>query len=345
MRILAISWSVCSFVFFSFSSYRAHAQSTYPAGVYTSLDDLQWKTPSLDTKAKAELRYGSSVYMLGGNDYNVFSNGVLKREIRQDWMAFSDGEHLYLNGHTLGLQSHFTKVLAEGEYLFFNAAINENTVSSIVIPTAILFGLVGGVISHWIIAGRRRSYVLDRTTGRTTLLKPKSMGQLLANDLDLQTDYQNEEDQKRRVIMREYIAKLNDRVAQRKSEEKRSLNIDDSLFIKHVNLIMYRNKAKQKDESLYITISDGVSREVPMNSIIRLNLVYSGNPIKLCVSDSSSCVYLDYSDVTTHYLNCSLTSKSEVAILEIEDDYLGEIHSEAARKAQRKREKRAVKAN
>jgi hypothetical protein len=298
MRILAISWSVCSFVFFSFSSYRAHAQSTYPAGVYTSLHDLQWKTPSLDTKAKAELRYGSSVYMLGGNDYNVFSNGVLKREIRQDWMAFSDGEHLYLNGHTLGLQSHFTKVLAEGEYLFFNAAINENTVSSIVIPTAILFGLVGGVISHWIIAGRRRSYVLDRTTGRTTLLKPKSMGQLLANDLDLQTDYQNEEDQKRRVIMREYIAKLNDRVAQRKSEEKRSLN-----------------------------------------------LVYSGNPIKLCVSDSSSCVYLDYSDVTTHYLNCSLTSKSEVAILEIEDDYLGEIHSEAARKAQRKREKRAVKAN
>jgi len=65
-----------------------------------------------------------------------------------DWLAYSDGTDLFMNCYPIGLQSHYSKVLIEGEYLFFNSGIKESTV------TAILFGLVGGVISSWIIAGK-----------------------------------------------------------------------------------------------------------------------------------------------------------------------------------------------
>ena len=229
-------------------------QTSFPKGVYTSLHDIQWKTPSMKTEATAELRYESSVFVFGGNDYNMYSKGVLKREIRKEWLAYSDGTELYLNCFPMGLQSQYSKVLVEGDYMFFRAGVNENAVKAVVIPSVFIFGItgwllsavlkdgnrispdaipvalasaaVGGIFGNWIFGGRRRSYVLDLSTGMTHKLNPKFMMYLLADDLDLQTDYENEKDQKRLGVIKEYIDKLNDRIEQRKSYEKINLGID-----------------------------------------------------------------------------------------------------------------------
>lgn len=109
------------------------------------------------------------------------------------------------------------------------------------------------------------------------------------------------------------------------------------MYLKHVNLILYRNSFRQKNQSVFLSFSNGVKREISVNSYYRLSFAYSGEPIKICADDTANCIYLGYSNITKHYLNCSLNQNSQTVKLEIEDPYLGEIHSTAALKAQGKR--------
>ena len=80
-----------------------------------------------------------------------------------------------------------------------------------------------------------------------------------------------------------------------------------------------------------------------INSYTHLKLMYSSKPIKVCAGDESSCIYLDYSEKSTLYVNCSKTEKNPLAQLEIVDPSTGEWDSELARNGQRRRKRKAEK--
>ena len=343
MRIQNIVKKVSAITLLFLSALTVFSQTTYPQGIYLSSRDLQSKTPTHTFHATVIQRKSAPLYLLGGNDYQVKSQSIQRREIRKDWLAYSDGTDLFINCYPIGLQSHYSKVLIEGEYLFFNAGIRESTVTAIVLPTALLFGLAGGVISSWIIAGKRRPYALPLSTGTPIQLRKKSMGEILSVEPELQAAYMKEDFKTDQVILRKYIKLVNSHIGVAKREKKVKLDIAESEFTKTVDLVLYRNKSKQKEELLNLLISDSISKEMVINSYTHLKLMYSSKPIKVCAGDESSCIYLDYSEKSTLYVNCSKTEKNPLAQLEIVDPSTGEWDSELARNGQRRRKRKAEK--
>jgi len=256
-----------------------------------------------------------------------------------DWLAYSDGTDLFMNCYPIGLQSHYSKVLIEGEYLFFNSGIKESTV------TAILFGLVGGVISSWIIAGKRRPYVVLISTRTPIQLRKKSMEQLLSVAPELRTAYLKEEAKTNQSVLRKYIASLNSQPELEQREKSLKMKMSQSEYSKTVDLVLNRNKRKQLAEELNLVVSDSITKSMEINSYERLKMMYFSEPIKVCLDDNSSCIYLDYSEASTHYVDCSITETDPHPQLEIVDLSTGEWNSELAKEAQKRRRRKEARLN
>lgn len=81
------------------------AQTACPMGVYQSMEELRLKSPSKQSNIIIEKRSGADKAMVGGNDFKITceDEGVFKNEVKREWVAYSDGDHLYLNGFHFGI--------------------------------------------------------------------------------------------------------------------------------------------------------------------------------------------------------------------------------------------------
>lgn len=99
-------------------------KTSFPAGVYMSVDELLSKKPSYLQKLEVVPRNARELTRSGGNDYKAISvHGNVKRSfIKNKVVAISDGTDLYVNGKVFECGKWFAKVIVEGKYLAYYGA-------------------------------------------------------------------------------------------------------------------------------------------------------------------------------------------------------------------------------
>jgi len=218
-------------LFFFCFSIRASAQKTsYPAGAYFSLDDIQKKKPGKQPSFRMEKRDSLSIMSKGGND---FAAVPLKDELPQSTydeylLALSDGENLFLNGYKLNMQFGYIDVISEGKYFLFRGAVlkGKNTMTASAITGLVLAGVVG---SPNIIASaggsglrairsgqsnnrgnmKRFVYVMLPSSGEIFVLNKKFVEYALENFPELWAKFENDDNNGSMEVMMKYIEQLN----------------------------------------------------------------------------------------------------------------------------------------
>lgn len=178
------------------SAYLIFSQNlSYPEGCYMSYDEIILKTPSQNFNVSIEKRTESDIKMVGGNDYKLISSDekfkkkILKKEI---W-AYSDGNDLFLNCIHFYLQPWYTKVISDGKYIVFMAAIPTNqAMQSKEMQVGMAFGAVGGAIAGASLALKRFLYVLEKESKIVIYIDSESIKPILSENKNLLNEYLNE---------------------------------------------------------------------------------------------------------------------------------------------------------
>ncbi len=140
------------------SIHSVWAQTAYPMGVYQSMEELRLKSPSKQSNIIIEKRSGADKAMVDGNDFKITceDEGVFKNEVKREWVAYSDGDHLYLNGFHFGIQFWYCLVLDEATLLIFNGVIDNNDAAKVAV--------LGGAIGSAAASKTDRLYIMDLRT-------------------------------------------------------------------------------------------------------------------------------------------------------------------------------------
>lgn len=134
-----------SLLFLCLSLMSLYPTSSFPKGLYMTLDEIKKRTPSLQCKVIVEEQSQDAKVWMETNDYRLLPEGkcVSQHKLKRKVWAYSDGEHLYVNCRTIKLQLWYAKVLTTGRFLVFY----ENRVSQNIKDAAVLGGLIGAHIA------------------------------------------------------------------------------------------------------------------------------------------------------------------------------------------------------
>lgn len=147
--------------------FQLNAQTTYPEGVYMSMEEIRTKSPSKQLNIEIIERTKGDIRMNGGNDYKLVSpdKSVKKRVLKKDIWAISDGTHLYINCLQHKCQTWYAQVDTEGDSLFFNGGVSPLESTSAMV--------LGGAIGGAAIATKRFPYALDLNSGKLSRVEEK----------------------------------------------------------------------------------------------------------------------------------------------------------------------------
>jgi hypothetical protein len=186
----------------------------YPKGAYFSFEEIINKNSSNDYNVEVEQRSNGKIKMNGGNDYqlNSIDKSVKRKFLRNELYAYSDGKELYINCFKYKLQLWYSKILSESDnYFIFKAAIPQNPKDYGIKNSEIsnMFGLVGGVMSGMKLAMLRFPYVMNKTDQKITLVTENNIQDLIGNNTELLSKYENEKDKGNVDIILKYLSEWN----------------------------------------------------------------------------------------------------------------------------------------
>ena len=187
-------------------------QQNYPKGAYMSFDDIVTKTPSQKYELLVEKRTNGDIKIVGGNDYKIESEDKsLKKTIKKEMWAYSDGDTLYINCFHYKVQPWYAKVLSDGDYLVFKGGLSQlSDEQKEQMAMASYFGAIGGAFAGAKMAMMRFLYVIDKKNNEISTLTPELLEKLLADDERLLQQFNEEADKKSEQILLKYVKLLND---------------------------------------------------------------------------------------------------------------------------------------
>jgi hypothetical protein len=159
---------------------------TFPDGIYTDLDGLRNRYPTLESRLQVTRRSQGDIMMVGGNDYKLegLTDSIGKKDIQKHVYAYVHGDSIFLNGSLHELPPHFCLCLTHGPFLVFKAGPATDAGAA----AGVMFGAIGGAIS----ATSRYLYVLSLRTGNVRLLTPEYVSNRLTENPQLLEQYNAE---------------------------------------------------------------------------------------------------------------------------------------------------------
>lgn len=146
-------------------AHSATAQVNYPQGIYMSLEEIVSKTPSVKDSAQIVKLKGCPN---DRNDYVLKSDDKkTKKLLKKKAWAYSDGDTLYLNGSAFKVQKGYTKLISNGRYLLFHAAMTKQRAAfyaTAQVVSGVAIGLLTGFIVYQHPTGKRYHYAYDTET-------------------------------------------------------------------------------------------------------------------------------------------------------------------------------------
>ncbi len=132
--------------------------------------------------------------------------------MRKEVFALEFNDTLWISGARQKIGGAFYPVITDGNYKVFKACIEDSKAMSIILPSAIGFGLIGGVIAGVIITPQRYLYVLSMRTGNVKRLNRYYIEQRLKdlNYSEILSQFEAEKDKKSNKILLHYSALIND---------------------------------------------------------------------------------------------------------------------------------------
>ena len=164
---------LCWFQLAGFSFY-IKAQTSYPAGIYMSWEELQKKTPSQHFAVKIEKRTQGDIAMVGGNDYKPITTDkkIKQKVLKKKVWAVADSSGLYLNCIHHKYQAWYAKVVEEKDgFLIFMAGISKKEAAAKTTSAGVFGGPIGGSVAGVKMAKMRCMYQMNMSTGEIVLLK------------------------------------------------------------------------------------------------------------------------------------------------------------------------------
>ncbi|WP_167619135.1 DUF6563 family protein [Maribellus sediminis] len=188
-------------------------QHNYPKGAYMSFDEIVNKTPSQQFDLEVIKRTNGDIKMVGGNDYKISSEDKsLKKTIKKEVWAYSNGDTLYLNCFQYKVQPWYAKVISDGDYLVFRGGLSQlSNKQKEQMAMASYFGAIGGAFAGAKMAMMRFLYVIDKSTNEISTVTPELLDKLLANDETLLTQFNKETEKESEEIMLKYAKLLNEK--------------------------------------------------------------------------------------------------------------------------------------
>lgn len=162
--------------------------------IYPSLKSLLEGTADTVTTLKVEQRSKKQIYLMGGADYKIESqgNGWLSKYIKRRCYAVQIDTTLYLNCRKMRYKRYrfggsYAKALRVGDHIFYKAQPLGQAASSTVVneEATKLGGEVGDAINVSGMVTQRVYYELDTTTGRSRFVGKERMAELLEGHADL----------------------------------------------------------------------------------------------------------------------------------------------------------------
>lgn len=315
-------------------SVNGRAQTSYPKGAYLSLEELRTKSPSLDPNVEIDLRSGADKAMMGGNDFKITSpdQSVGKREIKMEWVAYSDGQVLYLNGFPFEIQSWYCKVESEGGLLLFKGAMKNNDAAAIAVAT--------GAIGSAAVSGADRLYILDLRNMEVQQSDKKRCAKYLQSFPAILDEYNTESRTGDADTQLKYLTRINGGIDGTQLIKNSSYQLELT-EAKPVYLVIYRRSRKELNEPVSLVIQDSAIFEAMPDSYWWNKYSSADSILSICWNkeEDKHCQKIDVTDGGTFYVSVSKDEKSQVISVQYVEDGEGEWDSELARKAQLKREK------
>lgn len=328
-RFIAICSIRLTFILCLVCSTQALSQTEYPKGVYLTGEQLRSKTPEKQLEVIVEERSAGDKVMMGGNDFKIVQTDGAKthqREIKRDWVAYSDGNHLYINGFGLGIQIWYCKVISEGSFLLFYGAMSANEAAGVAVAT----GALGSAAA----ANTKRLYLYDLASLEMHRVNRDLTEAYLEKYTDLSEKFENEDNPKKAETQLLYLKAVNmDKANGNENSIARDIKGEP------VYLVFYRRSRKEYPEPISIHVQDSISYDVVPDFYAWDEFTTTDSTISITWNDGqmNSNLDINISLQGTYYIAISQPISKEVATVELVDDGEGEWDSELARKAHKKR--------
>ncbi len=216
-KILRPSISLALLACVSLLGNLAFAQSpTYPKGVYTSFEQLMAKNPASAAELEVERRTDGDIKMNGGNDYKLSATdeSITKKAIKNDYLAYSDGDSLYINGFRYKVQYWYAPVLSDGKFVVIKAGLSmDSKIQKEQLKNraqlGYLLGPVGGGIQGAKLAMLRFIYVIDKENNQISTVSRDVLKGLLAENPTILSQYIAEGEPSDQDVFLKYLVLLN----------------------------------------------------------------------------------------------------------------------------------------
>lgn len=183
--------------------------TSYPAGGYTSVFELQQKKPFVRCLHRLNLRPNEEIIKRGGNDFQaeVQDPVTFKWKKEKKTYAISDGEKLYINGEALKLPPGYMDVMEEGPFLLFQSCTPKISNYQVIV------GGSGSMVAISPDNGRmlrkKIYYCMDITNGEVKILDKVYLREKLEKYADLYDQFQQEPESTQMETLLRYFRLLN----------------------------------------------------------------------------------------------------------------------------------------
>ncbi len=199
------------------SSITFGQHQNYPEGVYLSLDEIKQKSPSIVTKLNIHRRSKGDIKMNGGNDYKILSpdKSIRKKTIKKEYLAYSNGDSLFINCRKYKIQAWYAKVISDGKYLVFSAGLSmipemQKEQLHNQVQMGYMLGAIGGALEGAHLAMLRFIYIINKESNEINTISIKYLKEILAEYPELLKQYNSEEQQAGQDVFLKYLQLLNE---------------------------------------------------------------------------------------------------------------------------------------
>ncbi len=208
---------ICSMLLWFLVADKVFCQQTnYPPGGYTSLKELQNRTPSKKLPYRISLRDNKELTKNGGNDFKAEEQDTVANKWLRDnkVYAVSDSGVLYLNGLALKLPEGFIDVVEEGQFLLFLCS-TPRAQKQVVVSLGSSDVMVGGAAVQVVDDAKhirnKIYYCLDIATGEAKILDKLYLTNKLEKYPDLLAEFSDDPYNTEMEILLKYFRLMNSR--------------------------------------------------------------------------------------------------------------------------------------
>jgi len=194
-------------------SFSQSPQIIYPKGAYMSFEEIINKTPSRQIDLQIIKRTKGDIKMNGGNDYKLDTEdeSIPRKFLKKEVCAYSKGDTLYLNCLPYKVQTWYTPVISDGNFLIIRAGLSAKSKEyGQTIAAGVMFGAVGGAIAGANAAMLRKLYAIDKKDNKIIPITESSLKELLAAKPEVLQLYEAAINKKDENVQMKFLKLLNE---------------------------------------------------------------------------------------------------------------------------------------